>query len=120
MLKHPEITRRRIDAFYQSELRDRLIVDRAPLSLEIADVCASTPVDAASWPWQPAAPGLRYGPAYRAWWFRVRGRTPERFLDWEVQLAANVGGERTIWRGGQPVWGLDAEHEGFIWPGAWG
>lgn len=113
MLKHPEITRRRIEQFLESELRPRIFGERAPLTVEINDNPCRTQREAEAGPWKPVEPGHPYGPAYRVFWFRIRGAVPRELDGKQVGIVADVGGERTVWKDDSPWCGLDREHQYF-------
>ncbi len=115
MLKHTDLTRRRIAAFISSELKPRIYADRAPLKIEINENSCECQPQAEAGPWKEVGPGYEYGPAYTVFWFRLSGAIPESFLGKHVAVVAEVGGERTVWKDGSPWRGVDVEHSDFGW-----
>ncbi len=124
MEKHPAITRRRIQQFIDFQLRENLISVVAELSAELAIGEFSDAATARkSGPWQPISPGESWGPPYQEGWYRVHGSVPELTagyvpvllggkesqFSWETREIV----EGTIWRGNDPVGGLDRGHEYF-------
>lgn len=120
MLKHPDITRRRVDTFFVTQLQELLIVDREPLHVEMNEQPARNQAEAKAGTWNKVEAGHKYGPAYRTVWFRVHGQIPERMAGKHVAVIAEVGSERTIWYNDSPFCGIDGEHAQFDWPTAWG
>lgn len=120
MLKHPEITRRRIDSFYVDQLKGAIVTDREALAIEMNEQPAANPAEAERGPWKKVEPGHRYGPAYRTVWFRVTGEIPERMAGQDLAVVAELGGERTVWRNGSPYVGIDGEHARVYWQASWG
>lgn len=112
MLKHPDITYRRVKLFV-SELKERLYGDTSLLSVQINERPCTNDSEALAGPWTPVDPGYRWGPAYRTVWFRVSGVVPASMDGKIVRVVADVGGERTVWRDGSPVFGVDHEHTDF-------
>jgi alpha-mannosidase len=115
MLKHTDLTRRRIAAFLRYELRPRIYAERAPLRIEINENGAADQRAAEAGPWREVGKGHAYGPAYTTFWFRLTGRMPESFRDKPVVVVAELGGERTVWKDGSPWCGVDVEHSDFGW-----
>jgi len=112
MLKHPDITHRRVRSFV-AELKQHLYGESFPLSVEVNDQPAANDAEAAKGTWKPVEPGYQWGPAYTTCWFRVKGTIPEQFDGKTLRVIADVGGERTVWREGTPVFGVDLEHTDF-------
>jgi len=111
MLKHSDLTIRRIQQFIERHVVGRVELDHSPLEIEFCPVDHKSETDArSSGPWQSIEPGFRYGPAYRVVWFRVTGQIPKTFAQRSVALRAELGGERTIWYKGAPVRGIDTQH----------
>ena len=110
MQKHTSITERRITQFIKNELEPMLISGTAALQIEFCPEAHANEKLAAQGPWEPVAKGFRYGPAYRTVWFRVTGTVPREFAGQEVGLRAEVGGERTLWKGNNPHHGIDDPH----------
>ena len=111
MLKHPKITSGRIKQFIDFELKEKLYRGNVPLQIEI---CKEPHKNAAqaknSTNWEPVTQGFQFGPAYTTFWFRISGSVPKDFVGEEVGLVAEVGGERTIWKGNSPWRGVDEPH----------
>ncbi|MFI5387233.1 MAG: alpha-mannosidase, partial [Fimbriimonadales bacterium] len=116
MLKHPEITRRRLDLFLKQDILPRLYGERAPLKIEINERPAKDQNEAQKGPWREVKPGHRYGPAYTTFWFRLTGNVPPSMADREIAVVAELGGERTVWRDNSPWCGIDWSHTdmGFL------
>lgn len=110
MLKHPDLTLRRIESFFKMELLPMVIGERSPLAIEFCSVAHSTQAEAEAGPWETVQSGFRYGPAYRTVWFRVSGAVPKEWKGKAVALIADLGSERTVWRDNSPWWGLDDPH----------
>ncbi|MBS1717269.1 MAG: alpha-mannosidase [Armatimonadetes bacterium] len=115
MLKHPDITRRRIASFQKYELADQIIADSRPLAVEMLDGKACTYEEALKGSWKPVEKGFRYGPAYETFWFRVTGSVPAEWKGLDVAIRPEVGGERTWYKDGVPYQGIDGEHELVRW-----
>jgi alpha-mannosidase len=116
MLKHSEITRRRLDLFMKQDLEPRLYGDRSPLKVEINEKSAKDQNEAIKGPWREVQPGFQYGPAYTTFWFRLSGNVPESMSGKEIAVVAEIGGERTVWRDNSPWCGIDWKHTdmGFL------
>lgn len=115
MLKHTDLTRRRISNFIASELKTRIHADRFPLKIEINENPCETQEEAKAGPWKEVGSGYEYGPAYTVFWFRLTGRIPDSFVGKPISIAAEVGGERTVWKDGSPWRGVDVEHSEMGW-----
>ncbi|HWD40517.1 MAG TPA: alpha-mannosidase [Fimbriimonas sp.] len=115
MLKHTELTRRRIAAFISSELKPRLYRDSSPLKIEVNEHPCETQEEALKGPWKEVQKGFEYGPAYTVFWFRLSGTIPDQFVGQNLAVVAEVGGERTVWTDGSPWRGIDVEHSDFGW-----
>src|SRR3712207_2344254 len=98
MLKHHELTRRRLDLFLKQDIVPRLYGERAPLRIEINERPAKDQNEAIKGPWQEVQPGYKYGPAYSTFWFRLTGAVPSSMEGREIAVVAELGGERTVWR----------------------
>lgn len=110
MLKHPDLTTRRISQFIKNELYENLLGEAAPLKIEFCGEPHHDQAAAMKGKWEPIERGYRYGPAYRTVWFRLTGTVPENLAGKEIGLVAEVGGERTVWRDNSPWRGLDEPH----------
>lgn len=114
MLKHPDLTLRRVDLFLKTELEEPLLGTRVPLKIEYCDVAHATQNEAKRGPWQVVEKGFRYGPAYRTVWFRLSGRVPADLADQPLGVVAEVGSERTVWKDNAPWRGVDVQH--YVFP----
>lgn len=114
MLKHPDLTLRRIDLFLKTELEERLVGARVPLKIEYCEVAHATQNEAKKGPWVEVEKGFRYGPAYRTVWFRLTGRVPSNLADEPLGVVAEVGSERTVWKDNSPWRGVDVQH--YVFP----
>ncbi|MBV6458461.1 MAG: hypothetical protein HONBIEJF_01589 [Fimbriimonadaceae bacterium] len=111
MLKHPTVTAGRLRQLLEHELKEGIILDRSPLSVEFCPEPHQNEREAKSkGPWSPVESGFRYGPAYREVWFRVSGAVPKGWSNGQVGLTAEVGGERTVWKDNVPEIGIDGPH----------
>lgn len=112
MLKHPEITLRRLKLFLQTEIKERIYGARYPLFVATAET--------ADGEFTTIEPGFKWGPAYNTRWFKVHGEVPQELEGKSFRIIADVGGERTIWKDGSPILGVDVEHSdfGFLQGGA--
>jgi alpha-mannosidase len=110
MLKHTDLTRRRIAAFISNELQPRIYDQRQPLKIEINENPCETDKEAKKGPWKEVQEGYQYGPAYTVFWFRLTGPVPDSFAGKYISLVADIGGERTMWHDGSPWRGIDVEH----------
>jgi len=115
MQKHPEISRRRIDAFLTQQLRPLSYGLEAALKVEFNSNPCATQNEAIKGPWQEVKAGFRYGKAYEVVWFRISGNIPPALQNLETVIVAEVGGERTVWRNNSPFCGIDVEHSDFGW-----
>ena len=115
MLKHTDLTRNRIAAFLNAELKPRVFGERAPLKIEINENPCATQAEAEKGPWREVEKGFSYGPAYTTFWFRLSGRIPESFGGKQVVVFAEVGGERTAWKDNSPWCGIDHQHSDMGW-----
>lgn len=113
MLKHPDLTLRRIQLFIRTELKPNFYGERVPLKIEINRDPATTDIAAKAGTWETVEPGFQYGPAYTTFWFRLTGKVPKEWAGLEIAVIPDVGGERTLWDKGTPIRGIDYEHTDF-------
>ncbi len=113
MLKHPDLTLRRIQSFLQHELKPRCYGERHPLKVEFSENRSENQKGAKAGPWTEIENGFRYGPAYSNFWFRLKGKVPAGLAGKSVVIVADLGGERTVWKDNSPIGGLDVEHSDF-------
>lgn len=112
MLKHPDITHRRVRLF-SSELKERLYGASSPLQIEVNEHSAAHADEALAGNWKRVDAGYAWGPAYIVQWFRITGQVPAALDGKTLRVIAEVGGERTVWRDGSPAFGVDLEHTDF-------
>ncbi len=110
MLKHVDVTKRRISQFIERELASAIYGAKEPLSVEICRVPHKDQKAAQKGPWEKAETGLKYGPAYATFWFKVTGKVPAGFAGQEVIAMPEVGAERTVWKDNSPIQGIDGPH----------
>ena len=115
MLKHSDLTRRRLHAFLETQLVAAISEHVCCLSIEFNDGDHRDEIEARAGNWTPISSGFRYGPAYRSFWFRLTGKLPDSALDRPLALVAELGGERTLWHDNTPIAGLDIQHSDFGW-----
>lgn len=115
MLKHTDLTRNRVRAFFRQVLQPNLHGERMPLRIEINENPVATQAEAEAGPWKEVSKGYEYGPAYTTFWFRLSGTVPESFKGKQVVVIAEVGGERTVWKDNSPWVGVDVEHSEMGW-----
>ncbi len=113
MLKHPDLTLRRVQSFLAHELSARIYGERHALRIEFSENRSENQKGAKSGPWAEVEQGFRYGPAYTNFWFRIKGKVPAHFAGKNVVIVADLGGERTVWKDNSPIGGLDVEHSDF-------
>ncbi len=123
MLKHEDLTLKRIQQFIERELRKGLIQDTEPLPTQFLrgtflHESAARKADG----WEAVEPGFKWGPAYAEGWYWIKAKMPKRFEGQEValayhepQVAPQMGNmvEGTLWRDGIQVGGLDFGHPYF-------
>lgn len=114
MLKHTELTQRRVDQFVEI-LKGRIYGERVPLTIEINETQAKNQIEAEKGPWKTVEKGFEYGPAYTVFWFRLSGTVPDHFAGKKLAIVAEVGSERTVWKDNSPWCGVDVEHSDFGW-----
>src|SRR3954470_14973581 len=60
--------------------------------------------------YRPAEVGDAFGPQWSTYWFRIAATIPVEWAGARVDLLFDSGSEATLWRGGEPVRGLNAPH----------
>ncbi|RYG41803.1 hypothetical protein EON79_20120, partial [bacterium] len=110
MLKHPQITRRRLTQFLRGTLLPAVEGERLSLRIETNPNPVATAAEAETGPWKEVTRGYAYGPAYTVHWFRISGTVPGEWAGRHVAFNAEIGGERTLWKDGEPWRGIDVEH----------
>lgn len=111
MLKHPDLTRRRIEQFLKHELQEKIFGEREPLLIEFCNEPHVNQQLAEKGPWKTVHKGFRYGPAYQTFWFRLTGKVPKNMAGQTVGALAEVGSERTLWKDNSPFLGVDHKHD---------
>jgi alpha-mannosidase len=123
MLKHPELTLRRIESFLNETLRPQLWRSETPLQAAVfqpeprvrdyrADAIA--PEEAGSFVYTPVEPGFAWGPVWGDAWFRFTGEIPAEWAGKAVAARLDCGAEAIVWEGDDPVQGIDANHGEFL------
>jgi alpha-mannosidase len=112
MLKHPDLTRRRIQLFL-NELKATIYGENISLQIEMLQGSAKDQKEAEAGKWKVIKEGLKYGPAYKTFWFRLTGQVPQSWAGADVVVHAEIGGERTLWKDNSPFRGVDYEHTDF-------
>jgi len=113
MLKHSDLTLRRISLFLKTEIKPRIYGAREGLKIEFNSSPCKTQKEAEKGPWQVVEKGFEYGPAYTTFWFRLSGKVPKDWAGKDVVVHAEIGSERTLWKDNSPFRGVDYEHTDF-------
>ncbi len=123
MLKHPDLTLRRIESFLNDTLRPKLWQTQTTLNAAVYQPPAEqrdyrtetlTPVEAANYDYTPIEPGFEWGPAWSDAWFRFTGEIPEEWSGKTVVARLDCGAEAIVWEGDDPVQGIDGNHREFV------
>lgn len=115
MLKHPDLTRCRIELFLKQDLAPNLYGAKYPLTIEVNEAPAKDQAEARTGVWKKIEPGFEYGPAYKTFWFRLTGEIPAQARKEELAVVAELGGERTVWVDNSPWCGIDWQHTDMGW-----
>lgn len=113
MLKHHDLTRRRLEQFFHRDLKPLIFGERHALKIEINEEPAKDQFSAEKGTWKEVSKGFEYGPAYTTFWFRLSGTVPSDWHGKEVVVHAEIGSERTLWKDNSPFRGVDYEHTDF-------
>jgi alpha-mannosidase len=106
MLKHYDITRRRIKQFTNA-LREKLYPARAPIQLFVHGPTDRIPyAEALTGEFRPTQAGEKFGPPWSTHWFRVEMNVPQTWRGKEVHLLWDSVSEGLIYLDGQPVQAL--------------
>ncbi|MCS7062154.1 MAG: glycoside hydrolase family 38 C-terminal domain-containing protein, partial [Anaerolineae bacterium] len=106
MLKHVEITRRRVQAFIAA-LKGLVYSHRAPVALSVYSAPGRISYEEAlSGSYRPAQIGETFGPLWSTHWFRVDVTIPAAWKGQEVHLLWDSTSEACVWQDGQPMQGL--------------
>lgn len=123
MLKHPELTRRRIESFLNETLKPHLWHTQLPLQAAIYQSAHETrdyrngsiaPANAAGYDYTPIEPGFAWGPVWSDAWFRFKGTLPSEWAGKPVVARLDCGAEAIVWDGDDPLQGIDANHGEFL------
>ena len=107
MLRHTKITQDRI-VYFTRRLYALIYAERVPLRVEMAGpVGRITHAEAQRLDYRPVELGASLAPEWSTHWFRLSGTVPEAWSGRRVDLWWNSHTEATLWRGGQPVQGLN-------------
>ncbi|HZO87934.1 MAG TPA: alpha-mannosidase [Chthonomonadaceae bacterium] len=119
MLKHPELTRQRIEAFLKETLRSRLWHTQVPLEAAVYRPQGDprdyrdlriAPAEAARYEYTPVQPGFAWGPVWSDAWFRFTGAVPAEWKGKKVVARLDTGAESIVWDGDNPLQGIDGQH----------
>ena len=113
MLKHPDLTRRRLEQFLNRDLKPLIYGERKALKIEINEFPAKDQNEALGGTWKEVTSGFEYGPAYTTFWFKLSGTVPTEWAGMDVVVHAEIGSERTLWKDNSPFRGVDYEHTDF-------
>ena len=123
MLKHPELTRRRIESFFNETLRPQLWRSQVSLQAAVYQPKADRrdyreggieAEEAAEFAYMPVEVGFAWGPVWSDAWFRFTGEIP---AEWDGKIVAallDCGAEAIVWEGDDPVQGIDGNHGEFV------
>lgn len=119
MLKHPELTRRRIESFLNETLKPYLWHTQIPLDAAIYQPAPTqrdyrtgtlNPSEAADFPYAPIEPGFAWGPVWSDAWFRFTGTIPPEWDGKAVVARLDCGAEAIVWENDIPLQGIDSNH----------
>jgi alpha-mannosidase len=121
MLKHPDLTRRRIESFIANTLRPQLWHSQVPLQAAVyrppqSDATRDyramriAPQEAARYEYTPVEPGYVWGPIWSDAWFRLIGTIPAEWQGQRVVARIATGAESIVWDGDDPLQGIDDHH----------
>jgi alpha-mannosidase len=123
MLKHPELTLRRIASFLNETLRPQLWRKQVPLQASVYQPNAGprdyregaiAPEEAADFDYTPVEPGFAWGPVWSDAWFRFTGEIPAEWAGKAVVALLDCGAEAIVWEGDDPIQGIDGNHREFL------
>jgi alpha-mannosidase len=113
VLKHPEITERRIRQFAEHSLKPLVHGEPLTLTIEYSEESHADERSAREASWRSVSPGFSWGPAWRTVWFRVTGTVPKEWEGSVVVARLDLGGERIVWKDNVPTQGLDGFHQDY-------
>lgn len=112
MLRHPDLTRKRIQHFGNT-LINRLYGPTEPVTLEVYSAPDRiTWAEAQQGQYRPAQVGEFFGPDWSTHWFRVSGRIPAAWQGREVHFLWDSFSEACVWVDGVPHQGLTGKAGG--------
>jgi alpha-mannosidase len=113
MLKHPDLTKGRLNRFL-NEFRPLLYPDSAPLAaLTVYAAPGRIPfAEAVKGAYRPAKEGEIFGPGWSTHWFRIDYTIPKEWKGREVALYFNSTSEGCVWKDGVPIQGLTSYNIG--------
>ncbi len=123
MLKHPELTLRRIESFLTETLSPRLWQTQVPLQASVHQPepgvrdyreGSLAPEAAAHFAYTAVEPGFAWGPVWGDAWFRFTGTIPAEWDGKTVVARLDCGAEAIVWEGDNPVQGIDTHHGEFL------
>ena len=111
MLKHNDLTDRRIEQAINNVVRPAVFASIAPLDAAATQSEDPIPYDkAVARRYRRVEPGWRWGPPWSTAWFRFRGQVPRSARGKTVWLRVDVGSEACLWVDGVPRRGLNTDH----------
>ena len=116
MLKHPDLTERRVDLFIRLTLTPLLYPLSEPLTLEFGGEGCETQREARASKLKPVSSGFEWGPAWGTVWFKASGKIPKSWDGGALVARLEVGGERTVWHENTPAFGIDEFHKHYRLP----
>lgn len=116
MLKHPDLTERRVELFIRQTLAPMLYASSEPMALEFGGEGCETQREARASKFRHVGAGFEWGPAWATVWFKATGRIPRSWGDGVLVARLEVGGERTVWHENCPAFGIDEFHMHYRLP----
>lgn len=119
MLKHPDLTRQRIEQFLEHTLRPRLWRKQTALQAAVYRPNEGKrdyremhiePAKAAGFEYKPVESGYKWGPIWSDAWFRLTGAVPAEWKGRKVVARIDTGTESILWDGDDPIQGIDRNH----------
>ena len=123
MLKHPDLTFRRIESFLNETLPPRLWRTQVLLQASVYQPKPErrdyregqiAPAAAAHFAYTPVEPGFAWGPLWSDAWFRFTGEIPAAWAGKTVIARLDCGAEAIVWEDDDPVQGIDIGHGEFL------
>ncbi|HZQ07298.1 MAG TPA: glycoside hydrolase family 38 C-terminal domain-containing protein [Anaerolineae bacterium] len=118
MLRHPEITLKRIKKFLsQDEFGGKIYPERAPVQLSVYSAPDRISyAEAMHGTYRPAHVGEKFGPLWSTHWFRVEFDIPKAWAGRRVDLLWDSYSEACVWQDGEPLQGLTGSESGWSSP----